>query len=323
VQAAHAAIEFRDGRTRAALAADALQKTMTALRQSPSAATLKGRGMLLRTLSALEEQILAWLRSRAEEGGAGDEAAVSEAVAAIRDDIEIESLVEDYLKKRSAVEANETRILRYMKTRGADGGNLSGLEKRLVSSGLTISAWHELMIKSGVGDAETGGGVSAVDRLATLLEEVRQAAGGGEGDAAGADRISAVLDGIGKELARVVERTERKIAGLKQEIEEADEAEKAGDASAAGGVAKLSRKRLMTLLSEIVQELYQPLTVVMCVVDGMRGEAFGKMTPQQIELLTTACEGGLRLDHLVKKLADICGYPVSLSPDADVLAHIS
>jgi len=313
----HASVEFRNGRSLAALAVGCLTRAFSLLRRDPSATTLKGKRKLVKTLSSIQEELLSWLREKQGEVSDDDETALAESVDSMHDELEIQTLVRDYVKKRGAIEANEARILRYMKSKGMESEGLTDLEQGLLSSGLAVGAWQELLAKSGA-VGESDGGAGAVGRLAGLLERLQEKAGEGatpEGD----DTVRNVLQGVEKELAKVVQHTERKIMKLLDDVREDDA--RASD-SKNPKPPKMSRRKLLETLAEIVQELRQPLTVVTCVLDSVGTGSFGSLTPQQTELLTTAAAGGVRLTRLVDGLAELSGYPSTLAPDKELQAAL-
>ena len=95
-----------------------------------------------------------------------------------------------------------------------------------------------------------------------------------------------------------------------------NEAEAKGEPVPAG--KKMPRKQLMELLAEIAQELCQPLAVINCSVDMIRGGSLGEVSSTQVEMLCLAAESGSKLQTLIDKLMQISGVPETRSPDASI-----
>ena len=306
----HASIQFQDGKTLAAVAADCLRRTFAALSTTKTAKSLKGRKTLTKALSRIEKHVLEWIAKRTgEEASASDVSVLSETVTDIRDELEIETLVQDYVRKRSAADTNEKRIVRYMRTKGADALRDVGLGDRLMEEGLAVGGWQELLVKSRVYDGRDSG-LSAVDHFSVLLTTLESA-----DDSSG--EVAKVLDGVNNELEKLAVRAERKILQLMEEIDNPTE-DAPKDAPGVGRSPQLSRRKLVEILAEVIQELCQPLTVVKCVIGTLRSKRLGDLTEHQTDLLKTAAESSDRLEHMVTRLTEVCGVPESLSPDADI-----
>ena len=152
-----------------------LRKVYDVLAKNPIVKTQKGKKNLGRTLATLETEILARMKARAADGGgvSGEQAkSISEAVEAMNDEVEIETLAEEYMRKRDAIEANERRILRFIRSKGLDKVSDTELRRRLEEGGLSPEQWQELLSKSGVGRREGVEGLegaAAEGHLAILL----------------------------------------------------------------------------------------------------------------------------------------------------------
>ncbi len=86
-----------------------------------------------------------------------------------------------------------------------------------------------------------------------------------------------------------------------------------------GIVLRNSRSELLAKLAEVVQELYQPLTVASGVVDMMLGGNLDAITPNQSEMLKLASESMALVGHLATHLKELVGDPEKLNPDETIL----
>ncbi len=297
-----------------------LRKTYKALSHDKKAKTQKGRKGVKKTLMLLEKDLLAKLRGMSDGTHGGDiEEAIAEAMGEMGDELEMDSLASDYAKKQGAMATGERKILRYMKSRSSEDIEESGLKEKLMADGLTEAGWEHLLLKSGVADEGQSGGAGAVGT----------SGGSGVGDAIGQlaillsrlddkmtsqpDVVPEVVSAVGEEVRGIADGTAQKIEGFVQgSLEEGDEKKKG-----------LLDKSQTVVLAEIAQELCQPLSVLNCSVDMIKGQKAGAITEQQSELLGLAATSGERLSHLINKLMEISGVPEGMDPDSDILGAIN
>lgn len=297
-----------------------LRKAYDVLASDKSAKTQKGKKNLQKMLMLLEKEIMDKLRAVA--GGADiDDGELVDAIEEMEDELKIDSLASDYMKKRNAIEANESRIIRFIKAKGADRIDATDLKDRLFEGGLDTDGWSELLMKSGIGKAGEGagagpgGGLAAMGHLAVLLHEMEQSLADDKA-AGGVKGLDKVAKDVRREIEGLVAKTERKILDLVDSMQKENEAEARG--LALPQESKMPRRKLMELLAEIGQELCQPLAVINCSVDMLRSGTMGDVTSAQLEMLCLTAESGSRLQVLINKLMKISGVPDTRSPDAGI-----
>lgn len=320
--------DLSSGETMGDMVVGCLKKFRESIENDPSLKTKKGKKSLEKTLLLLEKELIEKMRASAQDCSELDEKAISEAVETMVDELEIDTLAGDYMKKRNAIENNENRILRFIRSKGLDKIQDTDLEEKLMSGGLSLEGWHELLAKSGAGNGiGTGaaGGIAAVGHLAMLLEKMEddiqklQDKGEGTGEDAGSE-FSGLMKDVGQEVEKMVFQTEKKIQKLVVQVKE-DNSEDAGTAGKKGEKA-LSKKKLLEMLAEIVQELCQPLAVIHCSIEMMLGGCIGEISEQQTEMLSLADESGKKLQQLIDHLLEISGVPTTLKPDQEIQASV-
>ena len=84
------------------------------------------------------------------------------------------------------------------------------------------------------------------------------------------------------------------------------------EAAKSGTGPKLTRKRMLTILAEIVQELCQPLSVINCALGTIGGGHLGDVTTAQADMLQLAGEGAAKIEVLIDNLRNISGLPDTL-----------
>ncbi len=297
-----------------------LRKAYDLLSSDKSAKTQKGKKNLQKMLKLVEKEILDKLKAVAN-GASIEDAFVTDAIEEMEDELKIDGLASDYMKKRTAIDSNEKRILRFIRAKGLDKIEDTDLQERLFAGGLDMEGWRELVSKSGIqkgGPAPEGGegGLEAMGHLAVLLHEMEHSIGGAGAVGAGIEGLDKVAVSVQKEIQGLVQKTEKKIRDLVENMQLENEAEAKGEPVPAG--KKMPRKQLMELLAEIAQELCQPLAVINCSVDMIRGGSLGEVSSTQVEMLCLAAESGSKLQTLIDKLMQISGVPETRSPDASI-----
>ncbi|MBN2301529.1 MAG: hypothetical protein JXN60_03330 [Lentisphaerae bacterium] len=286
-----------------------LKRAFDGLSETSVIKTKKGRKSLIKTLTKLEKEILARIRNVKDGVNEEQVKKVSEAIETMTEELQIDELATEYVKKASAADENEKRLLKFMQAKGVDGLANIDLQERLISGGLSPDAWSDLLNKSGI--AGSGGGIAAVGHLAMLLAEMEKNVGEGQ--------LSDVLEGVHAEVRKMVVRTERKILDLVESMRDEDEAGVETDAAADG---KMTKRRMLTILAEIAQELCQPLAVMNCSIDMLKSGTIGQVNEQQTNMLSLALESGAKLGKLIDRLTKISGLPTTMSPDANIQRYL-
>ncbi|MCK5851199.1 MAG: hypothetical protein KAH23_09815 [Kiritimatiellae bacterium] len=284
-----------------------LRRTFDGLSAGKQAKTKKGKKQLGKALAVLEKNMLDKLRAHAGENYEQAAAEVAAAADAMQDEIKIDSITSEYLKKRAAAEQSEERILRMMKARGTENLDDVALKEKLLAGGLGGGDWQKLVVESGIQDMSAGAAGSDMGMLASVLEQfttVMENIQDLPDPQAADEKADATIEKVKDEVNSALATTEAKIKKLA----------KAKDDS--------SVENMLGLLPEIVQELCQPLSVINCTIDMLSGQSFGTISESGLKMLELATDSGGRLQSLINRLAGICGMPDSLSPDAEKLDTI-
>ncbi|OVE74447.1 hypothetical protein BVX94_00305 [bacterium B17] len=348
--------EHAEDETLADVVVGCLKKAYTAMSSDGATKTQKGRKQLTKTLMLLEEQLLTKMKEMAADAPDEDIEIITDTIAEMKDELAIDSLATEYMKKRSAIDTNEQKILKYMKSKGLDAIEGSDLRDKLEECGLTPEGWHELVMRSGAdrGGAGTGNGSGggdgigpgtggmggAIGHLAVLLESMEstmsgegsgtgEGSGGESGEAAGAgvgegpkgEELAAVMKDVDKEIKDLVIKTESKIKALVEEVQ-AEEAAEAAEGEGKPRKPVMSRKKLFEVLAEIGQELCQPLAVINCSLQMLASKALGDVNEQQVNMIQMAEESGQRLHELINRLMEISGVPDAMSPDVGITSAL-
>ncbi|MFC1452037.1 hypothetical protein ACFLSJ_01680 [Verrucomicrobiota bacterium] len=306
--------------TLAGAAVQCLRRSFQALSADPSAKTQKGKKALSKTLQTAGKSIVERIKGKGQDLSEEQAEAIAEAVDELTDELKIDALADEYVKKRKAIEANEGRIVRFIKARGQDGLSETGIQERLEQAGLSSEGWSELLARSGV--AGGPGGPSAAEatamqeNLAKSVAEMQrrfpQAFGtqpGGEGDA---DALAAVAQ-VSRDVAEIAAQAEMVLSRLEEEAK--IEAETPPEKKDSG---RMTRRRLFEILAEMGQEFCQPLAVINCSLEMIRSGCLGEAPMAHLEMLHLANASAESLQRLVSKLVEIAGVPSGRRPDKQI-----
>lgn len=316
-----------------------LERAHGGLMKDPALKTKKKKQQLSRTLKNLQKDIVARMK---EEGADADGLEdLTDMIDGMVDELRIDALADEYVKKRKAIENSEKSILRFMKQRKGDALEDSDLFEKLSAGGLSPADLEDLVFRSGTGGGGEGGGGGGgegggfgyggagrgspiADHLSSLLTKMTtKLEQGAENEGVTIEAFGKALEDVDKEVRSLVDRTEKKID---QMIGDAT-----ADAAAAAAAQKdgreaapprLSRHKLYGMLGEIGQELCQPLAVMNCSIDMLNSKSFGEVNPQQKEMLELASTSGERMRALIDKLIEIAGVPETMAPDAEIVGSL-
>jgi hypothetical protein len=302
-----------------------LRRAFNSLMKDPSIKTQKGKKALMKTMRDLEKQILLQMGDEHDDDAKG---AVSEAIEEMHDEIQMDAIAAEYTKRLKAIESSEKRILRFIKSHGLDQTQDSDLAIKLSEAGLDVSGWHALLAKSTATAADRAlaqsedGTMAAVGNLASLLDQLMADVEEKPDEEAPppeekVDRLTQHLSEVNAEVQQLTAVTEHKIHDLVTEIQ-TDLAMPEGEAAATGKPLRLSKRKLVKALAEIVQEICQPLSVVGCSLNIVTEKMLGDLTDPQMDTLKLAAESVEKIQKLVSAMEEISGMPDDLDPDSNL-----
>jgi len=303
---------------------ECLDRAFEALLQDPSCKTQKGKKAIASALKNLEKELLSRIG-----GDSGDVGTVTGAVERMTEHLKIDTIVQDYSKKLKSLEESEKRILRFIKLQGLDRIKDADLQNKLTNEGLDVDGWHKLLAMSGTaGDFisnESQESHAAVAQLATMLDQLMSDAGqlnnkGLEKSRKPSEQFSKDLSIVSSHVDVLTEHAQKRINNLVDVVNADVEAVMAleQEARKRGLALRLSRKELLVVLGEVVQELCQPIAVVTCSLQMVQSKSLREVEPEQIEMLKLALESTQKMHTLVMNLGRIAGPPTTRAPDKNI-----
>ena len=334
-----------------------LNRYYLAMTSDPSFNTQKTKKQIHKTLVLLEKDLPGKLQET--EGGApespDDIQAIRDSLETMEDELTIDALSQEYIKRRSAIINSEKRLLRYLKNRRADLIGESDLKTRLIEGGLAPEDWNDLLVRSGVLGRAEDTPVRTADteppdpsrdstvfaHLGELLRKIGEdtgrtttglelpaitttepSAGKPDGKRAVMLRVpEAVLEHdlqeVRQEVNRIVLGAEKRIERLVNAVDDGGQRQEGRERS-----ATISRKRLFEILAEIGQELWQPLTVINCSVDTILSGTLGDINKVQREMLDLSADSAQKLKILIDKIIAIAGVPDALVVNKEIQSSL-
>lgn len=319
--------QLTDGETLGNMVVGCLHRLHDQLASAPARQTKQGKRELGRSLVLLEPEVVEKLRELAGDDVAAIAAAtIKAAVDGMVSDIRMDALAADYLRKRKQAVSTEQQLTQFIAHRQGDPGRaaeLQDLQNKLTSGGLDPAAWDLLLLKSAQAK-ESGGAGTGAPPLTTLLmqlTELLSPANRRDNTLPPREQVGAVVSQLNYGVTRAIAGVAQKFGDLRSKAmgiqplpEQAPSAEMHKQA--------LLRKDMLSLLAEIVQELRQPMSVIISVIDMLNTGRLGAVPDAQRDMLNLAHQNGRRLCAIVDTLAGISGMPASLQPDTQMLGHI-
>jgi len=273
-----------------------LRRTYDGLRKQSAFQSTEGKTELKKALLLLEESILDKMRGLAGEDNPEMDRQIVQAIREMDDQLGFEIAAAQYMEHQEALEENKAQLKRFVESQGANAA-----EALLADSGFPGSDWRKIVVESGRNGAGDGGGPlsSGLNTLATVFEKLEQLM---KSEKADVEMVKDLLDQANDSLDDNIDATREKLEVLSSTI---------------GGHARtMSREELLAALSEVAQELMQPLTAINASLEMMLQGYVGKITEDQQDLLTLASNSGEHLKFLMNMLIEIVGCPTNKGVDS-------
>ena len=280
-----------------------LRRTYDGLRKQPAFQSGEGKAELKQALLLLEDSVLKKMRGLAGEDDPELDRQIVQAMREMDDELSFEVAAAQYMKHREAIKQNKDELKQFIQSQGTKAA-----EALLADSGFPGNDWRKIVVDSGKRGAGEGDVLSSgLNTLATVFEQLEQLM---KSETANGSQVKDLLGQANDNLDDTIDNTREKLEVLSQQI-------KYGEAATIGGQARsMSREELLEALSEVAQELIQPLTAINASVEMMLRGYVGKITVEQQDLLTLAANSGEHLKFLMNMLIDIVGCPTNKGIDS-------
>jgi len=294
---------------------ESLEKAFQVLKENPAARTQKGKKKLKKSLESLGKDIEVVIGGALQQVESEQISPIHSAIDAMTDELEIDALAAEYLRKRRLIESSEKRLLKYLARQGSAVDDCE-LKAKLIDGGFSESGWKLLVSASGAGpgisERMTLNNPEFRQLQKKLVELTKIIKTAGSDNLATPEDLESIISQVEEQLEVLIKRTEERIRHIMEDINasELDDT----DSRETESSRKLTRRQLLELIAEIVQELYQPLSVVQCVVQSLLVQKNSIGDVQNRELLELADRSAHRMSMLIGEIYTVVGNPTSLTP---------
>ena len=280
-----------------------LRRTYDGLRKQPAYQSSEGKADLKKSLLMLEESILQRMRELAGEEDPEMDRQIVQAIRHMDESLSFEIAAAQYMEHQEAIERSKDQLHQFIQSQGADVA-----ETLLQGSDFPGSDWRRIVLESGNKASRTAG-PSLGDGLNTLTEVFEKLESLMRTKNAEGTQVKDLLGQATHNLDDTLDNTREKLAALSMQIKD-------GNATTIGGQAhRMSRTELLAALSEVAQELMQPLTAINASLEMMMNGYVGIISEEQKDMLHLASNSGEHLKFLMNMLIDIVGCPANKGVD--------
>ena len=279
-----------------------LRRTYSGLRKQSAFQSAEGKEDLRKALLLLEESILDQMRDLTGDADPELDRQIVQAVREMDENLSFESSAMQYMNNRAALEENSQELQAYIQAHGAQAakGLLSDTE-------FPPQDWKKIVIDSK--NAGEGGAPpinSGLNSLVNVFDKLEQLMKSKETDG---DKVKDLLGQASFNLDGTLSAAKEKLQTLSDHLID-------GASGTIGGQGLLmDPAELFKSLSEIAQELMQPLTAINASLEMMMQGYVGEFSEDQEGLLDLASNSGEHLTYLMRELIDIVGCPVNKGVD--------
>ena len=271
-----------------------LRRTYTGLRKQPSFQTKEGKTELKKALLMLEESLLERMRDLAGADNPELDRQIVQAIREIDESLNFEIAANEYIEHREAIKQTREALCDYIRAQGAKtAGDL------LQDTSFPNGDWRKIVIESN--QVPPGMTSSLTDGLSTLTTVFKQLEQLIKSQALNGDQMKNLMGQATLNLDGNLDDAKGSLEKLSSTI--------------GGHGSTMSRDDLLAALSEIAQELMQPLTAINASVEMMMLGYVGNISDEQEDLLLLASRSGEHLEFLMDMLIEIVGCPKNKGVD--------
>ena len=280
-----------------------LRRTFNGLRKQPAFQSREGKADLRKALLLLEESVLDRMRDLTGEPNPELDRQIVQTIREMDESLGFEMAAMQYVEHRDAITQTREEMKTYVKAHGA------GDAENLLSDTLfPESEWKRIVVESGQPTAHDSSApiASGINSLANVFEKLEHLL---SSEGANGTQVRDLLGKANENLDDTISTTKEKLGALSQQIKD-DENRTVG-----GQGRNMKQSELLAALSEVAQELMQPLTAINASLEMMLEGYVGDVSEEQHDLLELASNSGEHLKYLMRELIEIVGCPTNKGVD--------
>ena len=278
-----------------------LRRTFDGLRKQPAFQSSEGIADLRKSLLLLEESMLDKLRGLTGDSDPELDREIVQAIREMDENLGFELAASQYVEHRQAIQENEKQLQAYLAANGPDAA-----EELITNTAFPTTEWRRIVVESKQ-PAATDPTLPIVEGLNTLTSVFEKLEDLMKSDSSDNSQLTNLLGQATSNIGVTADSTKEKLELLSQQLD---------DTGTIGGHGQsMSRKELLSSISEISQELMQPLTAINASLEMMLGGYVGEVNHEQRTMLELASNSGFHLTYLMKELIAIVGCPTNKGVD--------
>jgi hypothetical protein len=281
-----------------------LRRTFDGLRKQPAFKTSEGMADLRKALLLLEESVLDRMRDLTGDSNPELDRQIVQAIREMDENLGFEMAAAQYMEHRDAIERNKEELQAYVKSHGV--GAAEGL---LSDTDFPATEWRRIVVNrnNDTGSPSSPPIADGINTLANVFEKLETLMKSKNSTGAS---VKDLLGEASDNLDDTIFTTKEKLDVLSQHLKE-------DDSGTIGGQGRnMNQKELLAALSEVAQELMQPLTAITASLEMMLHGYVGDITEEQRDLLCLASNSGEHLKFLMRELIEIVGCPTNKGVDS-------
>ncbi|MEA1938362.1 MAG: hypothetical protein U9N14_04650, partial [Pseudomonadota bacterium] len=281
-----------------------LRRTYNGLRKQPAFQSSEGMADLSKALLLLEESVLDRMRDLTGDTDPEMDRQIVQTIREMDESLGFERSAMQYMEHRDAIEQSKQDLQAFVQARGA-----TTAEELLSDSEFPASEWRRIVVdsnKASAGDSNPpiAAGINTLANVFEKLESLMKS------DDTDGSKVKDLLGEANENLDDTIFNTKEKLDVLSQHLRN-------GESGTIGGQGRnMKQGELLAALSEVAQELMQPLTAINTSVEMMLHGYVGDVTEEQHDLLGLASNSSEHLKFLMRELIEIVGCPTNKGIDS-------
>ncbi len=275
-----------------------LRRTYDGLRKQPAFQSSQGVANLQKSLLLLEETMLDKMRNLAGEACPELDRQIVQSIREMDESLGFELAARQYVEHRNAIKENKLHMQDFLQSRGTEVA-----EGLLEDTGFPSKDWRKIVVDSGNATPPIATGLSTLATVFEKLESLMKS----EDDKG--NQVRDLLGQANENLDDTIDSTRKKLSTLSKQLQEED------TGTIGGQARKMGRKELLSSISEVAQELMQPLTAINASLEMMLQGYVGDVSNDQRDMLELASNSGEHLKYLMRELIKIVGLPTNKGID--------
>jgi len=278
-----------------------LRRTFDGLRKQSAFQSSEGIADLKKSLLLLEESMLDKLRDLAGDSDPELDREIVQAIRQMDENLEFELAAKQYVEHQQAIQENEKQLQSYLATNGTDAA-----DKLISNTDFPNTDWRRIVVESQHPSNANNSPpiVAGLNTLTSVFEKLESLM---KSEGSDNSQLKNLLGQATDNIDVTADSTKEKLEVLSQQL---------GDTGTIGGHGQqMNRKELLSSISEISQELMQPLTAINASLEMMLGGYVGEVNHEQKTMLELASNSGTHLTYLMKELIAIVGCPTNKGVD--------